>query len=71
MLDFITKKILVPQEEIETIVSRLAEEINRDYADKKLVIAGGSSHTGDYMEYISRMEEIFKNNRYVSDSSKR
>ena len=38
MLDFITKKILVPEEEIKGIVSRLAQEINRDYADKNLVL---------------------------------
>ena len=38
MLESIVKKVLVPQEEIETIVSRLADEINRDYADKNLVI---------------------------------
>ena len=38
MLESIVKKVLVTQEEIETIVSRLAEEINRDYADKNLVI---------------------------------
>ena len=30
MLETIIKKVLVTQEEIETIVSRLAEEINRD-----------------------------------------
>ena len=38
MLDFITKKILVSEEEIKGIVSRLGQEINRDYADKNLVI---------------------------------
>ena len=38
MLDFITKKILVSEEEIKGIVSRLAQEINRDYADKNLIL---------------------------------
>lgn len=38
MLDFITKKILVSEEEIKGIVTRLGQEINRDYADKNLVI---------------------------------
>ena len=37
MLESIVKKVLVTEEEIETIVSRLAEEINRDYADKNLI----------------------------------
>ena len=37
-LDFITKKILVPEEELKQIVARLGKEINRDYADKNLVI---------------------------------
>ena len=38
MLDFITKYILVPEEEIKEIVERISKEINRDYADKNLVI---------------------------------
>ena len=38
MLKSIIKKILVSEEEIESIVCRLGEEINRDYADKNLVI---------------------------------
>ena len=38
MLDFITKKILVSEEEIKGIVSRLGQEIKRDYADKNLII---------------------------------
>lgn len=38
MLKFIIKKILVPEEEIEGIVTRLGKEIDRDYADKNLVI---------------------------------
>ena len=62
MLDFITKKILVPQEEIETIVSRLAEEINRDYADKKLVIVcvlkGSVLFTADLAKKINLVNEM-------------
>ena len=37
-LDFITGEILVPEEELKDIVARLGQEINRDYADKNLVI---------------------------------
>lgn len=38
MLDSIIKSILVPEKEIKEIICRLAGEINRDYADKKLVL---------------------------------
>lgn len=38
MLKSIIKKILVPEEEIKEIVSRLASEISRDYANKKLIL---------------------------------
>ena len=38
MLKFIIKDILVPEEEIDGIVTRLGKEIDRDYADKNLVI---------------------------------
>ena len=38
MLKFITKEILVPADEIDGIVTRLGQEIDRDYADKNLVI---------------------------------
>ena len=38
MLKSIIKKILVTEEEIKEIVARLAQEINRDYAGKKLVL---------------------------------
>ena len=38
MLKFIIKEILVPEEEIDGIVTRLGKEIDRDYADKNLVI---------------------------------
>ena len=38
MLKFIIKEILVTEAEIEEIVTRLGKEIDRDYADKNLVI---------------------------------
>ena len=38
MLKFIIKEILVTEEEIDAIVTRLGKEIDRDYADKNLVI---------------------------------
>ena len=38
MLKSIIKHILVSEEEIQNIVRRLGQEINRDYADKNLVI---------------------------------
>ena len=38
MLKFIIKNILVPEEEIDGIVTRLGKEIDRDYAGKNLVI---------------------------------
>ncbi len=38
MLDSIIQRVLVSEEEIETIVTRLGKEISRDYADKNLVI---------------------------------
>ena len=38
MLKFIIKELLVTEEEIEQIVTRLGKEIDRDYADKNLVI---------------------------------
>ena len=38
MLKFIIKEILVTEDEIDQIVTRLGKEIDRDYADKNLVI---------------------------------
>ena len=62
MLESIIKKVLVTQEEIETIVSRLAEEINRDYADKKLVIVcvlkGSVLFTADLAKKINLVNEM-------------
>lgn len=38
MLESIIKSVLVTEEEIKEIVCRLGKEINRDYADKKLIL---------------------------------
>ena len=62
MLESIIKKVLVTEEEIETIVSRLAEEINRDYADKNLVIVcvlkGSILFTSDLVKKINLVNEM-------------
>ena len=62
MLESIIKKVLVTQEEIEAIVSRLAEEINRDYADKKLIIVcvlkGSVLFTADLAKKINLVNEM-------------
>ena len=62
MLDTIIKKVLVTEEEIETIVSRLADEINRDYADKKLIIVcvlkGSVMFTVDLVKKLNMVSEI-------------
>ena len=62
MLESIIKKVMVTQEEIETIVSRLAEEIERDYADKNLVIVcvlkGSILFTADLVKKIDLVNEM-------------
>ena len=62
MLESIIKNVLVTQEEIETIVSRLAEEINRDYADKNLVLVcvlkGSILFTADLAKKINLVSEM-------------
>ena len=62
MLESIIKKVLVTEEEIENIVSRLAEEINRDYADKNLVIVcvlkGSILFTSDLVKKINLVNEM-------------
>ena len=47
MLESMIKYILVPEEEINSIVCRLGQEISRDYADKNLVIARHFLFDGD------------------------
>ena len=62
MLESIIKYVLVTEEEIETIVSRLAEEINRDYVDKKLVLVcvlkGSILFTADLAKKINLVSEM-------------
>ena len=62
MLDSIIKHILVPEEEIESIVSRLSEEINRDYADKNLIIVcvlkGSLMFTVDLAKQLNLVSEM-------------
>lgn len=62
MLESIIKHILVPEEEIERIVSRLGEEINRDYADKNLVIVcvlkGSVMFTVDLAKKLNLVSEM-------------
>ena len=62
MLESIIKKVLVTEEEIEAIVSRLAEEINRDYADKKLVLVcvlkGSIIFTSDLAKKLNLVSEM-------------
>ena len=62
MLKSIIKKILVTEEEIEAIVSRLAEEINRDYADKNLVLVcvlkGSILFTSDLSKKLNLVSEM-------------
>ena len=62
MLDTIIKKVLVTEEEIEEIVSRLAEEINRDYADKNLVLVcvlkGSILFTSDLAKKLNLVSEM-------------
>ena len=62
MLESIIKHILVPEEEIESIVSRLSEEINSDYADKNLIIVcvlkGSLMFTVDLAKKLNLVSEI-------------
>ena len=64
MLDNIVEKVLVSEEELDRAVSRIAEEINRDYAgdDKRLVLLcilkGSIVFMGDLMKKITVPLEI-------------
>ena len=62
MLDSIIKKILVSEEEIESILCRLGEEITRDYADKNLVIVcvlkGSVIFTSDLVKKLNTVCEM-------------
>ena len=62
MLDSIIKEILVPEEEIAEIVSRLAEKINEDYKGKNLVVIcvlkGSVMFTVDLLKKIHVTNEL-------------
>ena len=64
MLDNLVQKVLVSEEEIAEIVSRIGEEINRDYSgeDKKLVIVsvlkGAMPFTTDLMKKLNVVCEL-------------
>lgn len=62
MLDFMTKYVLVTEEEIEGICSRLGAEITRDYADKNLVLVsvlkGSVMFTIDLAKQINTVCEM-------------
>ena len=62
MLKSIIKRVLVPEEEIESIVSRLGQEISRDYADKNLIIVsvlkGSVMFTVDLAKKINTVCEM-------------
>ena len=64
MLDKVVEKVLVTEEEIAEIVSRLGEEINRDYAEceNKLVIVsvlkGAMPFTTDLMKKLNVVHEL-------------
>lgn len=62
MLNPIIKKVLVSEEEIENILSRLGQEISRDYADKNLVIVcvlkGSIIFTSDLVKKLDTVCEL-------------
>ena len=62
MLKSIIKRVLVSEEEIESIVCRLGQEISRDYADKNLIIVsvlkGSVMFTVDLAKKINTVCEM-------------
>lgn len=64
MLDYLVEKVLVTEEEIAEIVSRLGEQINRDYADSKnklvivSVLKGAMPFTTDLMKKLNVVHEL-------------
>ena len=62
MLKSIIKSVLVSEEEIESIVCRLGQEITRDYADKNLIIVsvlkGSVMFTVDLAKKINTVCEM-------------
>ena len=62
MLNKDVKEILVSEEELDKITSRLAKEIDRDYADKRLllvcILKGSLVFMGDLMKKLTIPVEI-------------
>lgn len=62
MLENIIKKVLVSEEELEAIVSKVADEINRDYKEKNLIVVcvlkGSVVFTVDLMKKIDLPHEV-------------
>lgn len=62
MLKSIIKNILVSEEEIQSIVRRLAQEISRDYADKNLILVcvlkGSVMFTVDLAKHLEAVNEM-------------
>ena len=62
MLNSIIKKILVPEEEIREIVSRLANKINEDYKEKNLIVVcvlkGSVMFTVDLIKELNIPNEL-------------
>ena len=62
MLESMIKYVLVSEEEIKSIVSRLGQEISRDYADKNLVLVsvlkGSILFTSDLAKQLSCVCEM-------------
>lgn len=62
VLDKLVKKVLVSESEIAEIASRIADEINNDYKDKKLVIVsvlkGAMFFTVDVMKKLDVVCEL-------------
>lgn len=56
------ERVLVPQEEIDGIITRIAEQVDRDYAGKRLVLLcilkGSVMFMGDLMKKIRTPAEI-------------
>ncbi|MBR2617020.1 MAG: hypoxanthine phosphoribosyltransferase [Clostridia bacterium] len=56
------ERVLVPQEEIDAIVTRIAEQVDRDYAGKRLVLLcilkGSVVFMGDLMKKLRTPAEI-------------
>ncbi|MCL2773790.1 MAG: hypoxanthine phosphoribosyltransferase [Oscillospiraceae bacterium] len=63
------KKILVSEDEIEGIICRIADEINRDYKDKKLLVCGILKGCFIFMSDLIRKIEIPVEITFIKASS--